>query len=515
MKTILISFQYLLKKERTMKIEKVTQNTIANLASRLWSMVVTFLFVPLYLRYLGEEAYGIVSFYATLQATLNLLGLGLSSTLRREFSTGDDSQDSRRQKYLLLRSVENIYFVIATIIILICFLGARFIAESWLNLTDITVNYAAHVIFLMGITIALQLVSNLYFGCLLGLGRQVTANKYYLVWNLVKNIGAVSIIILISPNLVYFYLWYTVCDLVYLLCTRIKSVQLLFLENENKKWNFKDFGNLRSIWMYAMGLLVISCISVLSRQMDKGIISKMLTVTELGAYNSAVTLGQLTAIIPGAVSIAIMTEFTRLFSDGETEKLNQQYHNYLSKITLVTIAMGSYISVYAKELLLVWTQSENIVAIIGNTVPYLVIGTTFLSIQEIPYSFLLAHGETHINVIMGICTIPIMAAGSWWFISTKGIQGAGIVYCAVMIIQTAIYLLIVEMKYLKSAGIRYLAVNLVLLPAVCLAIACASRQFCNARITNLYLKCLFAVVSGGGTLLMLYAVLRKENKWKK
>ena len=69
-----------------MEKHKTIANTIANMASKIWSMVSIYIFVPLYIKYLGEEAYGLISFFTTMQMALNLLGLGLSSTLRREFA---------------------------------------------------------------------------------------------------------------------------------------------------------------------------------------------------------------------------------------------------------------------------------------------------------------------------------------------------------------------------------------------------------------------------------------------
>ena len=45
-----------------------------------------FVFVPVYISYLGIEAYGLIGLFATLQAWLSLLDLGLSPTLNREMA---------------------------------------------------------------------------------------------------------------------------------------------------------------------------------------------------------------------------------------------------------------------------------------------------------------------------------------------------------------------------------------------------------------------------------------------
>ena len=48
----------------------IKRNAVANLAGRIWSNLLSVAFVPLYLHFLGIEAYGLVGFAATLQGVL-------------------------------------------------------------------------------------------------------------------------------------------------------------------------------------------------------------------------------------------------------------------------------------------------------------------------------------------------------------------------------------------------------------------------------------------------------------
>ena len=104
--------------------KKYNINFIANLIGTVWSMIANFIFVPLYIKYLGEESYGLITFFATMQVFLNVLGLGLSKTLRREFS--NPNYDSNT-KYKYLRSIETIYYGILLIIVVAITLLSNFI----------------------------------------------------------------------------------------------------------------------------------------------------------------------------------------------------------------------------------------------------------------------------------------------------------------------------------------------------------------------------------------------------
>jgi O-antigen/teichoic acid export membrane protein len=61
-------------------------NIIANFIGRGWIAIMGLAFVPLYIKFMGIEAYGLVGFSATIQALSSLLDMGLSTTLNRELA---------------------------------------------------------------------------------------------------------------------------------------------------------------------------------------------------------------------------------------------------------------------------------------------------------------------------------------------------------------------------------------------------------------------------------------------
>src|SRR5436853_7772563 len=62
------------------------RNVIANLSGNLYTVVISLVFVPIYIHYLGIEAWGLVGFSVTLQAVLAVADMGLSTTLNREMA---------------------------------------------------------------------------------------------------------------------------------------------------------------------------------------------------------------------------------------------------------------------------------------------------------------------------------------------------------------------------------------------------------------------------------------------
>ncbi|MEN8215666.1 MAG: hypothetical protein ABFS56_04685 [Pseudomonadota bacterium] len=69
-------------------MSQIKLNIIANFAGKAWTVLMSLAFVPLYIKFIGVEAYGLIGFFVTLQAVFGLLDLGLSTTLFRPSGTG-------------------------------------------------------------------------------------------------------------------------------------------------------------------------------------------------------------------------------------------------------------------------------------------------------------------------------------------------------------------------------------------------------------------------------------------
>lgn len=491
-----------------MKEYKTIRNTMANLSSRLWGIVSVYLFIPLYIRYFGEEAYGLVSFFATLQATMNLLGLGLSGTLRREFATGNNDNENKSYKYKLLRGTELIYGGIAILIVIITMISSGYISNSWFNLVALNPEVVQTTLSLMGISIGIQLITNLYHGCLLGLNKQVKANIYYLLWASGKSIGSVLILALISPSLVYFYMCHIFFDVIYFVLIRVMVIKSL--KNSMLKWTYRDFKMLEKIWKYSLGLLTISLISVVTRQLDKTIISKFLSLTELGAYNLSITLGQVTAIISSALSITLFTNFTKMYSLKQKKELTSYFLKYNKIVSLIIISMGSYIAIYSRELMLFWTGNYVLVESIGYGTSFVVMGTVFSSLQELPYSFVLAHSDTKINRSMGIYSLPFIIIMPFIAIRLNGIQGAAISYLTIMFLQTMAYIYLVYRKYIGNKVFSWMVKQYIIPTMIMLSIAWFSKIIISGYEWTPMKMVLYAVFVGGITLIGVLAINYRE-----
>src|SRR2546426_9520749 len=97
----------------------VRRNIIANIIGRGWGFISVYAFVPLYLKFLGIDAYGLVGFYSTLLAVLAFADVGITATLNREMARLSVCRDSSEEMRDLLRTYETTYLCIAWLLVVI------------------------------------------------------------------------------------------------------------------------------------------------------------------------------------------------------------------------------------------------------------------------------------------------------------------------------------------------------------------------------------------------------------
>lgn len=90
----------------------LARNLFANYSGQVWTALMGFLFVPIYVHQLGVEAYGVIGMFGALIAWLALLDAGLKPALGREmarFTGGGGGVKSRgtccaASRFCVLRS---------------------------------------------------------------------------------------------------------------------------------------------------------------------------------------------------------------------------------------------------------------------------------------------------------------------------------------------------------------------------------------------------------------------------
>lgn len=486
------------------------RNILANILGKFWSLISLYVFIPLYIHFLGIEVYGLISFFAIMQTVLGLLDGGLSSTLRREFSSGNYDYNNRLRKYKLLRSIEFCYTIIVSIIIIVIISGAQSIVKKWLHVGDINSSLATSAIRLMGLSIAIQFFSSLYYNGLLGLESQVKANYYQIGSSVLKNVGVVFVLWLVKADIRLFYLWFICVDVVYLLALRVNLFRTLHV-NGSFIWSIKRLDNLRSIGRYAIGVLMISIISAINFQLDSIVVSKYLPITDLGIYNLAFSLSQLPVILVNAIVLALFPRFVFYYSTKDFDSLKSLFTRSYKTLGILAISLSIFICMFSKDLLIFWTKNHEIASEGSMPASLLIIGSAFLALQIIPFNIALAHSVTKINIYFGVINIIIVIPMLLYLVPMYGIIGAAFTWFFILLFLTPFYNCYVYYKFIGTNWLKWFIRDTALPILIISVIAVGFYLIKIFLIRTLFLSILYAIFSGLLTLSLGMFLLNKKE----
>ena len=87
---------------------------LANLVGRGWTYIISLVFIPLYMKFLGMESYGIIGIYSMLFSVVQVLALGLPSTLTRQMARLTGQPGTEEEQRDLARTLETVlvYFAL-------------------------------------------------------------------------------------------------------------------------------------------------------------------------------------------------------------------------------------------------------------------------------------------------------------------------------------------------------------------------------------------------------------------
>lgn len=399
----------------------ITKNNItANFAGRVVTILTSLLVVPLYIKYLGIEAYGVIGFFVTVQTILNLLDFGIGATVNRQMATL--SVNSGRDKELLdtKKTFEYLYWGISLVALLIIIAASGYISSHWLNRTELEHHTVHRAIIMMGVGFFFQFPWNLYNSALLGLQKQVTPNFIAAGMALVKAVGSVLVLKYVSASLSAFLLFQAACTF---LQTLAAAFYLRYvLRTKDVKGQFSKI-ILVNNWRYTAGLFLTSILIVLLTQIDKVLLSRMVPLDIFGYYVLAGTVAANVQALILPVSTTYFPQFSQLTTTGNYDLLKQKFHQSSRLIALCVIPIGVVMFFLSKQVLFVWTGNEILSRNVYVLLSILICGMTFNTLMTIPYVLSLAVGWVrygfHISIIALLFLIPFI------FFATKtyGVTG--------------------------------------------------------------------------------------------
>lgn len=402
-------------------VSAVAKNIAANYVGSAWSAVMAIAFIPLYVRYLGMEAYGLIGAFASLLAVFALLDAGLSTTINRELAALSAKPDGAAGMRTLVRTLEVVYWGIGALIFVVLMFAAP-LATSWVNTEKLSTSEVVTAARISGAAFALQWPLSLYMGGLYGLQRQVDVNIASAVTATVRGGGAVLVLLFVAPTVEAYFVWQGIASAAN---TVVLAVMLWRNLPKGGEARF-DRAVLRRVHRFAAGMSATATIGVIITQADKWVLSKLLPLEAFGYYALASVVAGNLSRLTTPITTAVFPKMVQLAAAGSDEDQARIYHRSTQTMCAITFPVALTICLYSPSVLRAWTSSVDVERT-APLVSILIVGTFLNAIYGVAYTLQLAHGWTSLSITVNTLLAPCVVLGLVLVTGRFGTEGASVV----------------------------------------------------------------------------------------
>lgn len=388
----------------------IKHNLVANYVSQFYVMGIGVVMAPVYLSYMGREAYGLIGFFTVMSAWFQLLDIGLTPTLTREtarFRGGAINANTLRS---LLRALELIFGAVsvtggAAMVIL-----SRQIATHWLNVEHLSVNSVAMAIALMGMTIPLRWIAGLYRGVVNGFERQVWLGGYNIVIATLRFVGVLAIFKTVGAAPEHFFAYQLALAAIELSGLAVMTYGLVRRGSAaHEKFSWKPFlANLS----FSLTIAITATVWLAIMQTDRLVLSKILTLSAYGVFSIAIVAAATVTALGAALGQAVLPRLTKLVAENNAAATASLYHNATQITCVVAAPVVAVLTFFAKPVLMAWTGKPDIVHQAAPILCLYAIGNGIASLYAFPYFLQYAKGNLRLhligNVIQVVFLVPLI-----------------------------------------------------------------------------------------------------------
>jgi O-antigen/teichoic acid export membrane protein len=405
----------------------VKRNVVANYLGQGWAALMGLAFIPLYIRYLGMEAYGLIGVFAVLQACLALLDIGMAPTLNREMARFTANAHSAQSIRDLLRSLEIICFGLAAFIAVVVWGASGYLATSWLKVQELPIEVVSRAIAIMAFVIALRFCEGIYRSSMFGLQRQVWYNAAYAILATIRYGGAVAILALVSPTIEAFFIWQAAISALTVVVFALRVHQALPRAPSRATFSLDA---LAGVWRFASGMMGITVLALLLTQVDKVLLSRLLPLDTFGYYALAATVAGILYLIVGPLTQAVYPRMVELSVRDDQGGLISVYHQGAQLVTILTAPAVVLFGFFAGGVVFMWSGSVELAENVAPILSVLVVGTFLNALMSMPYQYQLAHGWTGLTLKINLLAVAILVPAIFWVVPRYGALGAAWVWVA-------------------------------------------------------------------------------------
>jgi O-antigen/teichoic acid export membrane protein len=320
----------------------------------------------------------------------------------------------------------------------------------------------------MGVAAALQFPFALYGGGLLGLQRQVTYNVALAGMGVVRGLGAVLVLVFVSPTVEAFFWWQVMVSA----AQSILGARLLWasLPHGADRARF-DWSHIVAVWRFAAGTGGTAALGAVRAHLDKILLSRLLPLEQFGYYSLGGVLGASVYSLATPFYMAYFPRLSEVVAERNGEKLSRMYHEGCQLVSAIVVPAAAVAAVFAEEIIFVWTGNAGIASSSSAVSSLLIVGYALAALNGLPYTLQLASGWTSLAFRVSLATL--IAAGPLIVVGTMvyGATGAAAAWLGINGVYTVAMVNGMHRRLLRGEMARWYVVDVGLPVLACSTVA--------------------------------------------
>jgi O-antigen/teichoic acid export membrane protein len=455
----------------------LARNTVWNLLGSGAPMVVAVFCIPILIRVLGKERFGVLTLAWALIGYASLFDLGLGRALTqlvaKKLGAGED------------REIPTLVWTSLLLMLLLGMLGAAAVGllSPWLvhralNVPRALQHETLQSFYLLGLSIPVIISTA-------GLRGLLEAHQRFGLINALRI--PMGVFTFAGPLLILPFSKSLVSVVATLVAARIVGwaahlVLCLRVVPELGRAIACHRPALGPLLRFGGWMTVSNVVSPLMVTLDRFLIGAMVSLAAVAYYVTPFEVVTKCLLLPGALVGVMFPAFSASFAhDGERAEL--LFGRSLKSLFLVLFPIMLCTVALAQDGLRLWLGSE-FAQHSFRVLQYLAVGVFINSLAYVPFALLQGAGRPDLTATLHLMELPLYLGLLWWLIRVGGIDGAAIAW-SVRVAVDALFLFVLARRYLS--GKSPIRLRTALLPIVALLILALAALLKGPIVKGLFL----------------------------
>jgi O-antigen/teichoic acid export membrane protein len=395
----------------------LARNMLLNLIGQAVPLLVGVVTIPIVVRGLGIERFGLLSLAWVILGYLTIFDFGLERATTKYVAEALGRGDENQVPHLVWTSV-TMQAVFGAVGALVLVAITPLLAERILTIPLDLVREAKVTFYYLAIALPLLLVSSSFSGVLQAAQR----------FDLLNAVRLPSNVLMFLVPLVGLFFGLSVPGIVVLmLLSRLAALVALVVLDLRVLANLRKFSVhldlFPRLFAYGSWIAVSSMVGPVLVYLDRFLTASLLSIAAVAYYTAPYEVVTRLWIIPASLTMSLFPAFSTLEAVGDQARLGALFACSIKYILLVLGPIVLMLVLFASEVLQAWLGGDFAMQS-AMALQILALGVLINSLAQIPYGLLQGVGRPDFTAKFHLVELPFYLGIAWFLISRWGITGA-------------------------------------------------------------------------------------------